>query len=350
MSKICFLGDIHIGARNASNVVCEHQLKFFENELFPYLKANKISTIVQLGDLFDNRKNSNHYILSEWKIRFFDYLEKNKINLITLIGNHDIFHRNNLKINATSLILGKYKNITIIEEPSEIMIGDTQFAVIPWVCDENREEVSKVLLTSISNYCLCHAEFKGFAMQKGIEGHGTEETHLYDKFDLVLSGHYHTRSHVNNILYTGIPFELTWADYDDQKGFHVFDEESHNFDFVKTRTQLFTKIEYVGNDTNLPSSDIITDCYVKLIVIDKGDSSKLESFISKLNNMNPIELKVIESDVNFSSDDNVETNIELKSTINLIQDFVNNNETTLDKNRLNMMLGELYVESQEMIE
>lgn len=69
MSEFVILGDVHVGARSASPVMCEHQIKFFEDELFPYMEKHHIIQILQLGDLFDSRNFSNHVILHKWKTR-----------------------------------------------------------------------------------------------------------------------------------------------------------------------------------------------------------------------------------------------------------------------------------------
>ncbi|MFZ9688096.1 MAG: endonuclease, partial [Chitinophagaceae bacterium] len=57
--KICVLGDCHFGMRNDSLEFHKYIEKFYENSFFPYLKENGITTVVQLGDLFDRRKFIN---------------------------------------------------------------------------------------------------------------------------------------------------------------------------------------------------------------------------------------------------------------------------------------------------
>ena len=122
--RIAVLGDMHIGSRNASPITSAFQLKFFEDQFFPYLKKHKIDTILQSGDLFDSRRFSNHVILNEWKKRFFDPLQEAGIKFNVLLGNHDIALKNTLKVNTPSLFLSEYDNITIYDTPTEVSYDD----------------------------------------------------------------------------------------------------------------------------------------------------------------------------------------------------------------------------------
>ncbi|WWS24661.1 hypothetical protein vBKpnAMK4_00477 [Klebsiella phage vB_Kpn_AM_K4] len=45
-------------------------------------------------------------------------LEGEGINLITIVGNHDMHYKNTLTPNASTEILGKYDHITVIDKPT----------------------------------------------------------------------------------------------------------------------------------------------------------------------------------------------------------------------------------------
>ena len=90
MSKFVVLGDTHFGVRGDSLKFHVYMEKFYRDLLFPYMKENGINLIFQLGDLFDRRKFINFNTLAECKRYFFDELVKNDIQLVTLLGNHEI--------------------------------------------------------------------------------------------------------------------------------------------------------------------------------------------------------------------------------------------------------------------
>jgi len=347
MSEFVILGDLHLGARNASPVLCDYQLKYFEDELFPYMEKHKISTILQLGDLFDSRKFSNHIILKQWKDRFFDVLESKGYTLVTLLGNHDLATKNSLSINTPELFLSDYSNITIVNSPKEYAFFGVNFLLVPWVCLENQVQVKEIIDNSDSLFCAGHFEFDGFEMQKGVAAHGGVAPKEYDKFDLVLSGHYHTRSKKYNILYTGVPYEMTWADFNDQKGFHVFNTKTHKISFVKTKKTLFQRVEY--NDKvsvpSIPSNVIGT--YIKVVVINKTNPYEFEKFINGIMLQMPADLKITDIEVDFDDID-VEDELELDDTKTLIGKFIEQVETDLDKDKLKDIMQSLYLSALEV--
>ena len=63
--KICLLGDTHFGVRNDSKAFHAYYEKFYTEQFFPYLEEHGITTVLQLGDLFDRRKYINFLSLTE---------------------------------------------------------------------------------------------------------------------------------------------------------------------------------------------------------------------------------------------------------------------------------------------
>lgn len=341
---------MHIGARNASPVLYEYQLKFFEDVLLPYIEKEDVRTILQLGDMFDSRKFSNHGVLFEWRERFFDVLHARGIKVITLLGNHDIASRNSLKVNSTSLFLNHYDNIDIVSSPREQEIEGVPFVIVPWICDENKDEVDALIQNTTSVYCAGHFEFAGFDMQKGVAANGGDDPSFYEKFDTVFSGHFHTRSSKKNIVYTGVPYEMTWADYNDPKGFHVFDTSRHTFSFVQNPLTLFNRVEY--NDKDVEPTDVVDvkDTYVKVVVVNKTDPYRFEKFINSIVLQNPADLKITDIAFDFDDVDIEEEDLGLEDTKTLIEKFIDQSDTELDKDRLKDMMKSLYLSALEVTE
>lgn len=342
-------GDIHIGSRGASIVLAEHQIKFFEDVLFPYMKKHGINTILQLGDLFDTRKYTNHGILHMWKSRVFDYMQANSIEMITLIGNHDTFSRNSLEVNSTELFLSSYGNLTIISEPQELDIEGISFLLVPWICIENQSKVNELLESTSSIFCAGHFEFDGFNMQRGVPAHGGTDLTPYSEFDMIFSGHYHTKSEKGNVLYVGTPYEQNWADYDDQKGFHVFDTSTHKVNYIKNPHTLFNQLEYDdSNDASPVAPTDLKDSYVKVFVVNKTDPYKFEKFITGILSQCPADLKITDIDENF--DDVSDVDVKMEDTSTMMNKFIDSCETDLSKDKLKQIMNKLYVGALECIE
>ena len=345
--KICLLGDTHFGVRNDSKAFHAYYEKFYSEILFPYLEQNNIKTILQLGDLFDRRKYINFMSLAEARRYFFDVIVEKKMDLIALIGNHDIFWKESLKVNSPDLLLQDYDNITIIQEPTTLTFDNAQMDIIPWICKENENDIADFITKSASDFCAGHFELSGFQMMKGIDSHDGMDRSMLKTYNTVFSGHYHTRSHEDNIVYLGTPYELAWNDESDPKGFYIFDTDTGLFNFIQNPFNMFIKHYYDDEktDPNLIDKTLFTNKYVKLVVVNKKDILKFDKFVEAIYTNNPIELKIIEDFSEFEASA-LDDSIDLEDTMTLLSDYVDSVETDSDKERLKTLLKTLYVEAQ----
>lgn len=346
MAKIAILGDTHLGARNDLKVFHEFFKEFFVEQFIPYLLANDIKIVFQLGDLFDRRKYINYYSLDECKRYFFDRLNERGIILHTLVGNHDIYWRDSLAVNSASLVLGEYYNVNVHQEPTTIELQGTKIDIIPWICSENQDQIREFIKHSKSDICLGHFEIAGFAMYRGMECHEGLNMNIFNKYEQVWSGHYHTRSKKENITYVGTPYEMTWQDYADTKGFHTFDLETRKLEFIPNYKNIFSRIEY--DDVNKEPIDLnsldLVGKYVKLVVVNKTNFYKFDEFISKLYTKGCYEIKIMEDLTEFR-DGTVDEEINLEDTISVLSNYIDSVQTDLDKDRIKTYMRTLYTEA-----
>lgn len=345
--KICILGDTHFGARNDSVQFHDIFAKFYSETLIPTLQEMGVDTIIQLGDLFERRKYINFNSLHLSKKYFFDPLKNNNIQLYTLIGNHDIFWRESLSINSQSLVLGEYDNIHIFDTPKTISLGGVSMDIIPWICEENRQEVLGFINSSRSKVCLGHFEIHGFSMYQDAESTDGLSREIFKNYNQVLSGHYHHKSFKHNITYVGTPYEMTWEDYGDVKGFNILDLDSLKMEFHENPHRMFFKIQY-SDDLDEKSIDytLFKDKYVKVVVVSKSDHYKFDKFLNMMYNSNPFDLKIIDEVIDTSS--SIDENIDLKDTKSVISDYITKIETQVDKEKLTNFMKSLYVEAINM--
>ena len=242
--KICILGDTHHGMRGDSLEFHRYNKKFYDNVFFPYLIENKIDTVFQLGDLFDRRKFINFNSLYLCRKYFFDKLRDNNISLHTLLGNHDVAFKNTLEVNSTSLLLQDYQNIMIYDEFNSVVFDDVEIDVVPWLCADNQEEIFTKIKNSTNQICFGHFEIDGFEMDRGNVCHGGIDKQPLNKYDIVLTGHFHHKSDDGHIYYVGTPGEMTWADYNDARGFHIFDTNTRELEFIQNPYRMFHKLSY----------------------------------------------------------------------------------------------------------
>lgn len=346
MAKIAILGDCHLGARNASNHFSTFFNKFFSDIFYPYLIENNIKEVIQLGDLFDNRASLSIKAFAACKGPWFDPLVKNNITMYTLLGNHDLFYKNSSKINAPELFLSEYKNnIRVINGCEIIELHGTTFAFVSWICEENKEDVYNFMSRDrIADICCGHFEIEGFEMMRGIAGHGGLPRELFSRFEATLSGHYHTRSYddYHRIHYVGTPYEITFADMHDPRGFTVFDTETRLFEFIQNPYTMFERVIY--NEGWSGDVNNLTGKAVKLVVEKKTDLYTFDRFIDSVKLANVYDLNIIE---NFAELHNVDVDGEMhiENAQSIIHQYIDALSTSVDKDALKTFMSGLYQEA-----
>ena len=171
------------------------------NTFFPYLKENNIDTVFQLSDLFDRRKYINFNSLYRCRQYFFDLIDEYDIDFYTLLGNHDISYKNTLKVNSSELLLNEYKNVTVYSDYAQVEFDGLKVDVIPALCKENEKQLFEKMKTSDSQFCFGHFDIDAFEMYRGNVCLGGIPKEKFQKYDTVLTGHFHHRSTNGNITY-----------------------------------------------------------------------------------------------------------------------------------------------------
>lgn len=350
--KICILGDVHFGARNDSPYFNAFFEKFYNEVFFPYLKQKNIHHVIQLGDVFDRRKFVNFQTLSNSKKYFFDPLNKDFTTWM-LVGNHDIYYKNTNEVNSLDLLLEGYNNITVVNKPTEVQFDGTDILLLPWISPDNNNEVlDKVRSTSAQIVC-GHLELTGFEMYRGqLMDHGMDPS-IFSKFDIVLSGHYHHRSNARNITYVGTPYEMTWADFNDQKGFHIFDTDTRELEFISNPFTMFHKLHY--DDLNQPitycdSWDLteLPGTFVKLIVRNKTNTLWFDTLIDRLEKAGIADLQVVEDHFHLDLESDDEIISQAEDTLTILKRYCEQIDSTADKKKLEVLLRNLYSEALSM--
>lgn len=343
-SKIIILGDLHCCARGGSSLFSDYFNRFFNEVLYPYCQANNIEQILQLGDLIDNRTSLQYKQFHASKDIWFKKMGDLGIKMTVLLGNHDICYKHSLSINSPELLLGEYDHIQVIKEPTQLKLGKTTFDIVPWICDENRKDIeSFISRKDRGSVLLGHLELSNFPMSKGDQPHkGGDDPDLFDGYGLVFQGHFHTRSSKGNIIYTGIPYEITWADYADPKGFYVYDTETGAYEFVRNELTIFEKLYYKdGCSTDIKG---LRGKIVRVMVIDKGDPVKYDRWLDSVRLIEPHELKIVDGEISVS-DAELDGDLEITDTRQIIKNYIDKLETTVQVDDLNSYMQNLYNEA-----
>lgn len=118
--KVLLITDQHFGVRNDNQTFQEIYREYYGTVIIPFIKKNKIKNIICLGDTFDKRKSINFQSLDAAKEMWFDPLQEMGVHMWMLVGNHDIYYKNTVQVNAPNLLLNEYTNITVIDKVTDI--------------------------------------------------------------------------------------------------------------------------------------------------------------------------------------------------------------------------------------
>jgi DNA repair exonuclease SbcCD nuclease subunit len=349
--KIALITDTHWGVRNDNVAFMDNSKKFLDEVFFPYLDNNNVFTVVHLGDLVDRRKYINFNTATRLRVDFLDKLANRGLEVHMIAGNHDTYYKNTNSINALhELVVGKYPFNIHDRIPKEVEFDSVTVLMLPWICDENRKVCLDKIRSTPSQIVMGHLELAGFEMYRGsIVSHG-DDRKLFDRFDMVLSGHYHHRSSDGSIHYLGSHAEFTWSDYDDRKGFHILDTETRELTFIPNPYIMFYKVWY--DDATLgrePEGLDISYCkgkIVKVIVKNKTDPYRFDKFIEQIEKVGVIEMQIVEDHLNLGVAEDEDIVNEAESTISIFKKYINQIDTEEKiKVKIEYTITELYNEA-----
>lgn len=346
--KIAILCDVHFGVRGDSQIFLDHQKKFFTETFFPYLENNGIKTVLDLGDIFDRRKYINFNTLSTVKSFYFDQLQKNNITLHSVVGNHDTYFKNSNDVNSIDLVLREYDNIITYRTPQEIVLDGLNLLVVPWINPENNDECMSAILDSKSRVVVGHFELGGEKLKGNFEfAHGVTLKD-FKRFERVFSGHYHCKMDIGNFKYFGSPYQFDWGDFGDKRGFHIFDTETLEVEFIENQTTLFEKVYW----DDIDGEDVIDidvdeskykEKFIKVIVKNKANPYVFDKWVEAVEQCGPYSLS-IEEIAETLTDEDIDVD-QVEDTLTTLKRYINNNVCDSQKKALYSIVEKLYHEA-----
>jgi len=365
--NIPILSDIHFGQKAFNKSVFEMQMYFFEKQFFPWCLKHGVKYVLHGGDLFHNRNIIDWYIMTEVKKRFFQWFDDNGIEFHTIVGNHDSYYKSTIETNSPCATTAEFKNVHIYSKQTVIQLGKYTFGMVPWIIDEHNAVLPKDV-----DVILGHFEAKDFQLMKGIYSTDGFDLTFFKPYKLVLSGHYHIKSHKQNFYMVGTQYQTSWGDHGIEKGFYVLQDNFKMKYIDNTVSPRFVKLFYreidgvkqirtvgeKGEKTReVDASEaiqVVKKNYCKLIVEKSTDQAALDSFFTSLQARSrdgyKIELidanEVIES---FDFDEIEQKIVEESDVFDTIHTFVGGMtfDSDIDKDVIFDVFRVLYREAEE---
>lgn len=352
--KIAVINDTHAGVRNSNDDFIAYS-KCFYDELFEEMDARGIHHILHLGDIFDSRKAVNVKAMNHLRKDFLEPADTRGYTMDLILGNHDVFYKNTNRLNAVEEIITPYKFVNIVSSPKEVDYDGLKIALIPWITDDNLEDTMKFVDQTNADWVAGHFEFTGFEMSPGhLATHGMDPK-PFERFDKVLSGHYHTKSSKGNVFYLGSQMEFTWIDSHDPKYWHVIDTEKATLEPVRNKYDtLHISFTYDAGEVVTPEGYVFDEKmlesrYVKINVLNRGPDGELDKFIEMVENHDILgKLIINESFSEYRGEEVEDSDVVVAETPVLLKSYVDAAESDLDKDKLNKIMYMAYVEAQNM--
>jgi DNA repair exonuclease SbcCD nuclease subunit len=348
--RIAILNDTHCGIRNSSDVFMAYQERFYSEVFFPYLLENDIKQILHLGDYYDNRKTVNFKALHHNRKIFLERLREYGITMDIIPGNHDVYYKNTNELNALKELQGHYMNeVNLIMEPTEMTYDGLCVALVPWINAENEKATLEFLANTKATFVGAHLELTGFEMDRGLVCKDGMDAKVFDRFETVLTGHFHAKSTQGNIHYLGAQMEFFWNDCGDPKHFHVLDTKTREVTAVRNPLTIHEKIYYDHEKMNkFQDLRYLDNKFVKIVVANKGNALDFERFVDRVQQQKIHELKIAEDFKDFLGENVGDDDISVDDTQTLVYNYIDNVSTDLDKNRIKTEISALMIEAQSM--
>ena len=182
---------------------------------------------------------------------------------------------------------------------------------------------------------------------------------------MVLSGHFHATSQVNNFKYLGTPYQMNWSDYNSERGFWILEDDWKLTHKKNTTSPKHLKIYYTeqnngeivmkigGFGKNLRSIDFEQACkytatnFIKFIIKKYNNQDLLERYFDQIskNSLQRVEIineaSIIE-DFDFDKyEEDMKENVDMFTNI---ENFIVNSQFTqeIDKYILIDRVKDLY--------
>ena len=346
--KIAIITDTHFGGRRGSKAFHDFFQKFYDNVFFPELEKRGIEYCIHMGDAFDNRKNIDYWSLDWAKEHVYNKFKNLGVKVWQLVGNHDVYYKNTNQINSIESLLSSYDNLIPISKPGEYDINGFKAFMLPWICEDNFNETQSGIEATDAKVAFGHLELHGFELYPGCVQQKGIDKGIIEKFDVVFSGHYHTRSNDGHTFYLGNPYEMYWNDCGDKRGFNILDTDDMTMEFVENPYHIFEKIYYEDTPAAAFPAHRYKDKIVKLFVRKKTSQLQYQKFVDRLLDSGVQDLKIIENmEVN---DEEVEFDGEkVEDTLTLLNKYIEDSDFELKKERVKELLKEVYMEACEMV-
>lgn len=215
--KALITSDLHC-QKGIFTDICIDYLKFIEKYYFD----NELDYIFFAGDMFEKSNKINHDAFVPLFKTLLE-MKDNDVEMIFILGNHDIYNVDNASIVETFAPFGQ-----VITDVDSIFLGGHRIDFLSYTKDRN-------LIPNKGDVLITHLDIGDFSFDNEykVPDAIAFPRELFKGYKRVFTGHYHRFQHKGNITYQGSPYQLNFGEAGTKKGFCVYDFETNETDFVQ---------------------------------------------------------------------------------------------------------------------
>lgn len=226
--KFIITADWHFGFPAKLN-----DLKWSFMKMLGYCEKNDIKLIVMLGDLTHDREYLTHDV-SNCITNCLDTMNEKGIQMICLVGNHDMFMRHKWSINA---IRPFSKQLTLVDDISYFETEERKFWLVPFI--EHEPSYMKVIkeisnLASENDVLLSHVGLSSATLNVCFLIQNWNAVSFEDsKFSRIYAGHFHAMQQVGKKSWVpGSPIPFNFDEGLIEHGFFSYDSKTNDHEFI----------------------------------------------------------------------------------------------------------------------
>lgn len=388
--KTLVITDLHIGLKKANQSRLTIIADVFK-EFLKTIKKEKIDNVICCGDIFHSRVSLDLQALNVG-LKLIDALAK-KCKCYLILGNHDLYYKNNVAINSTN-VFKQMKNVLVIDKPTEVVLNNQLALFVPWLSDLSKFKKEtydlmfghfdidgKFLIASyleqhskkhrrssdeledlIANDSLLNEASGTIDIRAEIENirnNGVKSGNLvgdfveYAKqFGTIYAGHIHEHkefiARCREFVFVGSSYQQNFGEIDSEDGFYVLDENNkrtfHRIVSVPIHVRLYMS-EILKKGVDNFDFSIVKNNFVQKIYDVEVDMVTETKINQKISDFSPFEEALPEYSIATEVDKTIVTSESLelikKSKLDYIKNYVDKIEETVLKDK-ELERGELY--------
>jgi len=304
MARVVLTSDWHIQSGIYTDIGMD-----YISYLQEFCKENGIKNIIIAGDIFEKSAKIQNDAFIPLFFKFKE-LRDQGLNVITILGNHDIFSVDNDSLVETFSVFGD-----VVKGFEQIELGGRKIDLLPYTKREDDIPTDgDLLITHLSI-----ADFQ-FDNKYHVNEKAGFSRKLFSGYNKVFSGHFHRPQSKGNVIFIGSPYQMNFGEIGQKKGFIVLDLETDKWErHYYDQAPVYKKIngeDFQNVDVNNSFVQVVIkeklDNYVKLkhILYEKGALNVTPYFIDTAD------------DISVNEDAKIDMNSSVKDMVN---EYIMNN-------------------------